>query len=62
MRRSMAIFHRCAHEGSKIEILRDNTPVRGQAVRDLLVVGDECDHNYATCIFRGKVSFLEALE
>lgn len=57
-----AIFFHCGYEGKKIDILRENPVVWGQAVRDLGVVEEECDHHYATTMFRGKVSFPEEKE
>ena len=60
--RQRAIFFHCDHEGKKTDILRENPVVWGQAVRDLGVKEEECDHHYATTMFRGKVSFPEEME
>ena len=53
------IFFHCASEGKKIDILKDNNIVWGQALVDEGYVQGACDHLYATVQFRGKVSFLE---
>jgi nitroimidazol reductase NimA-like FMN-containing flavoprotein (pyridoxamine 5'-phosphate oxidase superfamily) len=58
----VAIYFHCAHEGRKIDILRENPVVWGQAVRDLGVDEAECDHHWATVMFRGEVSFPGDLE
>lgn len=57
-----AIFFHCAHEGKKIDILRKNPVVWGQAVRDLGAVEEKCEHHYATTMFRGTVSFPEDVD
>lgn len=54
-----AIWFHCAHEGRKIDILRANPVVWGEAVLDRGYDGPECDQHYATAQFRGRVSFPE---
>ena len=54
-----AIYFHCAHEGRKIDVLRSNPVVWGQAVRDLGAEAAECVHHYATTQFRGRVTFVQ---
>ncbi|MDJ0766541.1 MAG: pyridoxamine 5'-phosphate oxidase family protein [Myxococcota bacterium] len=56
------IYFHCAGEGKKIDILRKNPVVWGQALEDRGYVQGECDHLYATTQFRGKVRFLEEIQ
>ncbi len=52
------IYFHCAMEGKKIDILKQNSVVWGQALIDLGYVQGACDHLYATTQFRGKVAFI----
>ena len=54
-----AIYFHCGHEGKKIDILRRNDTVWGEAVLDKGYDGPECEQDYATTQFRGRVSFPE---
>ena len=54
-------FH-CAKEGKKIDILKKNNIVWGQALKDEGYVDGSCDHLYTTVHFRGRVTFLESSE
>jgi nitroimidazol reductase NimA-like FMN-containing flavoprotein (pyridoxamine 5'-phosphate oxidase superfamily) len=54
-----AIYFHCAHEGRKIDILRSNPSVWGEAVIDKAYDGPDCKQEYATTQFRGKVTFPE---
>ena len=54
-----AIYFHCAHEGRKIDVLRSNPVVWGQAVRDQGAEAEECRHRYATTQFRGRVTFVQ---
>ncbi|MGD9397900.1 MAG: pyridoxamine 5'-phosphate oxidase family protein [Candidatus Thorarchaeota archaeon] len=56
------IYFHCAHEGKKIDILKKNNIVWGQALQDYGYADGSCDHLYATAQFRGKVSFVGDLE
>ncbi|MFX1560289.1 MAG: pyridoxamine 5'-phosphate oxidase family protein [Promethearchaeota archaeon] len=56
------IYFHCAHEGKKIDILKKNNIVWGQALQDNGYADGSCDHLYATAQFRGRVSFIEDLE
>lgn len=53
------IYFHCAKEGKKIDILRENRTVWGQALEDHGYVVGACDHLYATVHFRGSVSLVE---
>lgn len=57
-----AIYFHCAHEGKKIDILRANPVVWGEAVMDRGYDGPECKQDYSTTQFRGRVSFPEDIE
>ncbi|MCE7742700.1 MAG: flavin-nucleotide-binding protein [Candidatus Heimdallarchaeota archaeon] len=56
------IFFHCASEGKKIDILKENNIVWGQALVDEGYIQGACDHLYATVQFKGKVRFLEDFE
>ena len=59
--RSCLFFH-CAHEGKKLEYLRSNNRVWGQAVIDHGYAQGKCTHLYASVHFSGKASLIENLE
>ncbi len=52
------IYFHCARKGKKIDILKKNNLVWGQALRDDGYATGKCDHLYATTQFRGKVTFI----
>jgi len=54
-----SIYFHCAKYGKKIDILKQNNIVWGQALIDNGYVEGKCDHLYATTQFRGTVSFIE---
>ncbi len=56
------IFFHCAQEGKKIDILKQNSVVWGQALIDHGYVQGKCDHLYSTIQFRGKTTFLTDVE
>jgi len=56
--RNCLYFH-CAQNGKKIDILKENNVVWGQALLDKGYVQGACDHLYATTQFRGTVTFIE---
>jgi nitroimidazol reductase NimA-like FMN-containing flavoprotein (pyridoxamine 5'-phosphate oxidase superfamily) len=58
--RSCIYFH-CAREGKKVEILRANNLVWGQALVDGGYQQGKCSHFYRTTQFRGRVTFIEDL-
>ena len=52
------IYFHCAKKGKKIEILRKNNLVWGQALIDNGYIHGKCDHLYTTAHFSGKVTFI----
>ena len=56
------IYFHCASEGKKIDILKKNNIVWGQALIDEGYIQGSCDHLYATTQFKGKVTFIEDFE
>ncbi|MBE0519368.1 MAG: pyridoxamine 5'-phosphate oxidase family protein [Thermoplasmata archaeon] len=57
-----AIFFHCAQQGRKVDALRHDSRVWGQALIDLGHVDGSCDHLYETTQFRGRVTFVDDLE
>lgn len=57
-----AIYFHCAREGKKVEILRANDRVWGQAIDDRGYVQGKCDHLFASVQFAGRVRFVEDAE
>ena len=58
-RENNCIYFHCAQDGKKVDILRENNVVWGQALEDHGYVDGSCDHLYATTQFKGRVSFIE---
>jgi hypothetical protein len=56
--RNCVYFH-CAAEGKKLDFLKANNKIWAQALLDNGYVQGECDHNYASVHFNGKVTFVE---
>jgi len=56
------LYFHCANEGKKMDILKDNKVVWGQALIDKGYVKGKCDHLYTTTQFKGTVVFLEDFE
>ena len=59
--RNSLYFH-SASEGKKLDYMRASPSVWGQVVVDHGYAEDECNHRYATVMFKGRVRFLESLE
>ena len=57
-----AIYFHCAHEGRKVDALRRDNRVWGQAMVDLGYAEGSCDHLYETTQFRGKVTFVQDMD
>lgn len=57
-----SLYFHCAKEGKKIDILKQNNVVWGQALIDHGYVEGKCDHLYATINFKGRVSFIEDID
>ena len=58
--RNCLYFH-CAPEGKKVDILKQNNVVWGQALLDKGYVQGACDHLFATTQFMGKVTFVDEM-
>lgn len=56
------IYFHCAQEGKKVDFLKENNVVWGQALEDHGYADGSCDHLYATTQFKGRVSFIEDTE
>jgi nitroimidazol reductase NimA-like FMN-containing flavoprotein (pyridoxamine 5'-phosphate oxidase superfamily) len=56
------LFFHCAREGKKLQYLRSNNTVWGQALLDYGYSEGECTYLYASVHFTGKVTMLENLE
>lgn len=61
-REQNCLYFHCAKEGKKVDILKENNKVWGQALIDDGYVQGACDHLYATAHFMGRVTFIESLE
>lgn len=53
-----AIYFHCAHEGRKVDALKRDSRVWGQALMDHGYADGSCDHLYETTQFRGRVTFV----
>lgn len=56
------IYFHCASEGKKLDYLKANNVVWGQAIIDKGYIQGSCDHLYATTQFKGKVTFVTDFE
>ncbi len=56
------IYFHCATEGKKLDYLKTNNVVWGQALLDYGYSEGECDHRYASVHFSGKVTFIDKLD
>ncbi len=56
------IYFHCATMGKKLDYLKSNNTVWGQAILDYGYADGKCDHLYASVHFQGKVTFLEKYE
>ena len=56
------IYIHSAKKGKKLDFMRANPSIWGQALLDHGYVEIECSHNYASVMFSGKVSFIEDKE
>ena len=61
-RKRNCIYFHGAKEGKKVEFLKANNKVWGQALNDLGYLSGKCNHLFETVQFSGKVTFLEMLE
>lgn len=56
------IYFHCAQEGKKVDILRENSTVWGQAIVDHGYATGKCDHLYVSVHFSGQVTFITDLD
>ena len=56
-----SIYFHCANEGKKIDYMKANSEIWGQALLDFGYDSKWCTQSYATVMFKGKVSFIEDL-
>ncbi len=56
------IYIHSANEGKKLDYLKKNPVVWGQALMDHGYVVEECSHRYVSVMFKGRVTFLESVE
>jgi nitroimidazol reductase NimA-like FMN-containing flavoprotein (pyridoxamine 5'-phosphate oxidase superfamily) len=54
-----AVYFHCAFEGKKIDFLKANDRVWGQAIDDRGYVLGSCDHLFSSVQFSGRVSFVQ---
>ena len=59
---SKCIYFHCAREGKKVDILKTNPHIWGQALVDKGYQQGSCDHLYKTAQFHGRVTFVEDQE
>ena len=59
---SNCIYFHCAGEGKKLDYLKANSTVWGQALLDFGYVEGECDHLFASVHFKGEVSFVTDMD
>ena len=52
------IYFHCASEGKKLDYIKSNPKVWGQAMLDLGYDTGKCNHNYASVMFSGVASFI----
>jgi nitroimidazol reductase NimA-like FMN-containing flavoprotein (pyridoxamine 5'-phosphate oxidase superfamily) len=52
------IYFHCAQEGKKLDFLKENNTIFGQALLDYDYIQGECNHNFASVHFKGKVTFI----
>ncbi len=52
------IYFHCATEGKKLDFLRENPRVWGQAIIDYGYQEGACNHLYASVMFEGRVTFI----
>jgi hypothetical protein len=56
------IYFHCAREGKKLDYIKSNNIVWGQAMLDYGYSQGECNHIFATVQFQGRVTLLNKLE
>jgi nitroimidazol reductase NimA-like FMN-containing flavoprotein (pyridoxamine 5'-phosphate oxidase superfamily) len=61
-RQRHCIYFHCAQEGKKVDMLKMNNSVWGQAIDDIGYVEGACDHLFASIHFRGIVTFVDDIK
>jgi nitroimidazol reductase NimA-like FMN-containing flavoprotein (pyridoxamine 5'-phosphate oxidase superfamily) len=56
------LYIHCASEGKKLDFMRGNPILSGQALIDHGYHAGRCSHLYISPVFNGKVEFIENLE
>ncbi len=56
------LYFHCASEGKKLDFMRANPVVWGQALIDHGYHEAQCSHLYVSAVFKGRVEFVEDLE
>ncbi len=56
------LYFHCAHDGKKIDYIKTNSTVWGQALVDHGYAPGKCDHLFETVMFQGTVSFPAEVE
>ena len=56
------IFFHCASAGKKLDYMKSNPQVWGQAIIDRGYVDGECNHLYVTAMFGGRVELIEEID
>lgn len=54
-----ALYFHCAHQGLKLDFINSNPSVCVMIIKDYGYRTDECAHEYATVVIRGKMSIIE---
>jgi uncharacterized protein len=54
------IYFHCANEGKKLDYLRSNNTVWGQALLDYGYVEGKCNHFFASVHFQGKATIIDS--
>jgi nitroimidazol reductase NimA-like FMN-containing flavoprotein (pyridoxamine 5'-phosphate oxidase superfamily) len=60
-KRNCIYFH-CAKEGKKLDYVKANNTIWGQAILDYGYAEGKCNHRWASVQFQGNVTLLEELE
>jgi nitroimidazol reductase NimA-like FMN-containing flavoprotein (pyridoxamine 5'-phosphate oxidase superfamily) len=56
------LYFHCAKQGMKLDIINSNPSVCATVIEDGGYVPDQCEHNFRTAVFRGKMSIVTDLE
>jgi len=56
------LYFHCASEGKKLDYMRANPVVWGQALIDHGYHEGKCSHLYVSAVFRGRIEWVESLE